>query len=86
MSKRIFISHSAEDKEFALALVELLEDMRLGEKDIFCSSVAGYGIPSGVDIFEYLSTQFRSRELFVFYLLSDNYYASASSLNEMGAS
>lgn len=40
--KKIFISHSSEDKPFADALVDLLRLMGLNHDEIFCSSTEGY--------------------------------------------
>lgn len=40
----VFISHSSKDKEFAEALVDLLESIGLNKDTLFCSSVAGYGL------------------------------------------
>ena len=82
---KIFISHAAEDKEYVVKLVELLEWMGLDQTQLFCSSLPGYGIPVGKDIFDYLREQFWNFELHVLLIHSKNYYKSAASLNEMGA-
>lgn len=82
---KIFISHSSNDKEYVQALVELLEDMGIKEDQLFCSSLAEYGIPLNKDIYEYLKTQFKKYSLQVIFVLSDEYYKSAACLNEMGA-
>ena len=82
-SPKIFISHSSNDAEIALALVKLLEF--LGIKDIFCSSVAGYGIPVGEDIYQSIKHEYEEHELFMIYLISPEYLHSYMSLNEMGA-
>lgn len=81
----IFISHSSEDKDFVEALVDLLESMGLDTNTVFCSSVDGYGIGLGKDIFETLLRLFRERDLFVIFIQSPRYYNSPVSLNEMGA-
>lgn len=81
----VFISHSSEDKEFAEALVILLEDMGLNEETIFCSSVDGYGLSLNENIFDGLRKRFDSHDLFVIFIHSPRYYKSAISLNEMGA-
>ena len=52
---------------------------------MFCSSVKGYGIPLGENIYDYLKDQFQNYKLKVIFVLSDNYYKSVASLNEMGA-
>lgn len=84
-SYRIFISHSWQDREAVTAFVELLECLGLTEKDIFCSSVPGYGIPLGKDIYEFLREELSGDLIYGVYFLSENYYNSAACLNEMGA-
>lgn len=84
-SPKIFISHSNNDKEYVSVLVELLENIGLSESHIFCSSAPGYGIPLDEDIYEYLKVQFQEYDLHVIFILSNNYYHSAASMNEMGA-
>lgn len=82
---KIFISHASKDKEYVKKLVELLDGMGLDQTQVFCSSLPGYDIPVGSDIFDYLCQQFQEYELHVFLIHSKNYYMSAASLNEMGA-
>lgn len=82
---KIFISHASKDKEYVTKLVELLDGMGLDQTQVFCSSLPGYDIPVGSDIFDYLRQQFQEYELHVFLIHSKNYYMSAASLNEMGA-
>jgi len=84
-SSKIFISHATIDKGYVSILVDLLEDIGLNENQIFCSSVSGYDIPLGEDIYEYLFQQFKDYELHVIFVLSDNYYNSVACMNEMGA-
>lgn len=84
-SPKVFISHCSKDKDYVLSLVELLEDIGLSQGQIFCSSVPGYGIPLGEDIYDYLKKQFDDHTLHVFFVLSDNYYQSVACMNEMGA-
>ena len=81
----VFISHSSKDKVFVEALVELLEGIGLDEKTLFCSSVPGYWIGLGKDIYEALLSLFTDRSLYVIFVQSPNFYASPVSLNEMGA-
>lgn len=82
---KIFISHSEKDKDIVKKFVDLLEDIGITEEQLFCSSVPGYWIPTGNDIYEYLEKQFNDNELYVIFMLSDNYYTSPACLNEMGA-
>lgn len=82
---RIFISHSSEDIDYVKPFVELLESLALNNKTIFCSSVEGYRIPIGRNIYEYLKTEFTDKNILVLMIMSDNYYRSKPCLNEMGA-
>lgn len=81
----VFISHSSKDKDFANALVALLEDIGFDSSNLFCSSVEGYGIALSKDIFETLRSLFNEHSLYVIFIHSPRYYKSAVSLNEMGA-
>ena len=82
---KVFISHSSEDKGYAKNIVDLLLNIGLREKQIFCSSLPGFDIPLGEDIYEYLQNQLNGYKLHVFFLLSRYYYQSPAALNEMGA-
>lgn len=82
---KLFISHSTEDKEYVRKIVELFEDIGLDENMMFCSSFVGYDIPIDEDIYEFLKKQFNEYDVHVLFILSDAYYRSAASLNEMGA-
>lgn len=81
----VFISHSSKDKSFVEALVDLLESLGLTKSNLFCSSVDGYGISLGGDIFETIRGLFYEHELYVIFIHSPRYYKSSVSLNEMGA-
>jgi len=84
-SPKIFISHSSSDKDYVSKLIDLLESIGLNEKHIFCSSIAGYGIPLDQDIYDYLKLQFETHNLHIILVLSQNYYNSVACMNEMGA-
>lgn len=84
-NKKVFISHSSKDKDYIEAFVELLEDVGLKENEIVCSSVPPYCIPLDNGVYEWLVNQFQRYELHVIYALSENYYSSVASMNEMGA-
>ena len=81
----IFISHSSKDKAFVEPLVELLEALGFDESNLFCSSVDGYGVALGDNIFDKLKSLFLEHELYVLFVHSPRYYGSTVSLNEMGA-
>ena len=82
---KLFISHSSDDKEYMVALVELLEDIGMPEGSFVCTTIPGYGIPGGEKIFDWLRDQFLECDLRVLFALSHNYYDSPACLNEMGA-
>ena len=81
----VFVSHSAKDKRFVEAFVDMLESLGFTSENLFCSSIEGYGIPLSNDIFETLRALFSEHDLFVIFIHSPRYYSSAISLNEMGA-
>lgn len=82
---KLFISHSSKDVEYVKCFIELLENIGISEKQLFCSSLPEYGVPLNQDIYDYLKSQFENYSLQVFFFLSDHYYESAACLNEMGA-
>ena len=82
---KVFISHSSKDKQHVELIVQLLREMGLNQNMVFCSSVPGYDIGLSQDIFQTLLNMFNEHELFMIFVHSNNYYASAVSLNEMGA-
>ena len=82
---KVFISHSSKDKQHVELIVQLLREMGLKQNMVFCSSVPGYDIGLSQDIFQTLLNMFNEHELFMIFVHSNNYYASAVSLNEMGA-
>lgn len=83
--KLLFISHAEKDSELTEKFVDLLYDMGVPEKDMFCSSISEIGVPIKEDIYEYLRNLLDSEQVIPIFMLSDNYYASAACLNEMGA-
>lgn len=83
-AKRIFISHSGDDKNYCDAFVDLLEEIGVPEHEILYSSSPRHGVPGDISIFEYLRQHIADGTT-VFYMLSDNYYQSPYCLNEMGA-
>lgn len=82
---KIFISHSSEDVKMVSRFVDLLADMGLTNEELFCSSVPDYGIPLNENIYDYLASLFRDYDIYVIFMLSQNYYNSPACLNEMGA-
>ena len=81
----LFISHSSADEVIVTGLVEMLRTIGFNNRNLFCSSVPGYDIPEGEDIYDFLQAKLVGYELFVIFVLSEKYYESAACLNEMGA-
>jgi len=85
MGPRIFISHASADKGFCDIFVELLTSIGFTERTIIYTSKSEFGVPNGEEIFDYLRSNLRNRKLWVFFMLSENFYNSPYCLNEMGA-
>lgn len=86
-SPKVFISHKKEDKAYADALVNLINNILGPEGDkIFCSSIPGYGIKQSRVIIDELKAQFDQFDVFMVIIHSPRYYKSTICLNEMGAS
>ena len=83
--KLLFISHSAKDVKYVTEFADLLRYIGLTENEIVATSVPEYRIPLGNNIYEWLLNKFKDYDLYVLFMLSHNYYDSAASLNEMGA-
>ena len=83
--KKIFISHSSKDKQFAAALVDLLMTMGFTKDEIFCSSVPGCWIGINKYFLKEIKTHFIKYDLYVIFIHSPRFYESYISLNEMGA-
>lgn len=84
MSSIIFISHSSKDKEYGDAIVELLLNVGVNNKQIVYTSNPNTGVLAGSNIYDYLRNKILKRA-YIVYLLSNNYYNSVACLNEMGA-
>ncbi|MDE7431437.1 MAG: TIR domain-containing protein [Lachnospiraceae bacterium] len=83
IKRKIFISHSSQDKEYGQAILELLQAIGLNGH-VFFSSDTDTGIPVNEDIFEHLKKQI-GEDAYMLFLLSNNFYGSIACLNEMGA-
>lgn len=83
--KLLFISHAEKDSKLIEKFVDLLYDMGIPEESMLCSSISEIGVPIKEDIYEYLRNSLDSEQIIPIFMLSDNYYASAACLNEMGA-
>lgn len=84
-SKKIFISHATQDKNYVDAIITLLESLGFREDDIICSSIPPYCIPLGENVYNWLANEFQHSDLHVIFVLSQIYYTRPACLNEMGA-
>lgn len=61
----IFISHSSKNKDQVAKIADLLRSINLSpRRDIFCSSLPGYGIPNGANIFDFLRERFLNYDFY----------------------
>lgn len=81
----LFISHSSTNESIAEALVDMFRTIGFNTKNMFCSSVNGFDIREGEDIYDTLLSKFQDYKIFVIFLLSKDYYERVACLNEMGA-
>jgi len=80
----IFISHSSEDKTYGDALEKFIVGLGVRNDQLIYTSHPLHKIPLGEKIYEYLRINI-DKDVFVIFLLSDNYFDSPACLNEMGA-
>ena len=84
-AKKIFISHSTQDKDIVDAFVTLLcMGGGFSLNDIFCTSFLGGKIKNGDDLRAHIQSNVNFAD-FAILLISPNYKQSAVCLNEMGA-
>jgi len=85
-SPRIFISHSTKDLDIVNAFIDkiLILSFGLTREQIFCSSVTGTGIKSGIDFKNAIKEELQNADV-VFQIISKDYKQSEVCLNEMGA-
>lgn len=81
----LFISHASANEDIATNFVRMLRTLGFNNRNMFCSSVPGYDIREGEDIYDTLASKFNEFNIFVILLLSKEYYESPACLNEMGA-
>ena len=82
---RIFISHAGKDKDFCDVFVDFLTRLTFSSRTIIYTSRSEFGVPIGNDIFEYLRGNLEKRKIWVFFMLSKNFFDSPYCLSEMGA-
>lgn len=85
MSKSVFVSHAVKDTAIAAEIVDLIEQgIGVPEAEIFCSSLPGYGIPTGMTFVTYMKEQLLEPKV-VILLLTPSYFESKFCMSELGA-
>ena len=85
MGKSVFISHAVKDKALAAEIVTLIEEgIGVPEGEIFCSSLQGYGIPTGKNFVTFIKEQMLEPKVVVL-LLTPAYFESQFCVSELGA-
>ncbi len=82
--KKIFISHSAGDKEIVREIINFLESIGVESNSIFCSSFEGYGIKLGTNWLDAIKSELTDESL-VLFVLTTNFYNSHMCQCELGA-
>jgi hypothetical protein len=83
---RIFISHAANDETLVEEFVDLLQvGVGVHPDDIFCSSLPGMGIPTGMDFIKYIKSKIQNPD-FVLLIVTSEFLQSQFCHNEVGAS
>lgn len=83
-AKKLFISHAGKDQDMVDAFVAMLTGAGVPDSILFYSSSPGSGIPVGCNIYEHLRQQLINN-VYVIFMLSENYYDSTACVSEMGA-
>ena len=84
MSKKIFLSHAAVDKNLVLAFLRFLKDgLGIDENDVFCTSLSGT-LPTGLEFIPYIKKNLEDCEKVVFFI-TESYFKSPFCLAELGA-
>lgn len=83
---RLFVSHAVKDKELVHNFVDFIcYAVRLDpERDVFCSSLPGQGIPNGREFIRHIKSEMKDGDVVVF-LVTENFLASQFCQNEIGA-
>lgn len=87
ISLKIFISHSSRNRKIVDCFVDKILFLGCGinENEVFCSSIEGLGITTGLDFREHIKSRLLESD-YSFLLISNEYKESDICLNEMGAS
>lgn len=80
----IFLSHASANKTYGTALRDYMIGLGIKNEQLVYTSHHRNKVPMGKNFCDYLREQI-NREVFVVYLLSEDFFKSAMCLNEMGA-
>ena len=81
---KIFLSHSSNDKKYGDALEKFITSLGIKNDQLIYTSHPLHKIPTNENIYSYLKSNI-NKNIYVIFLLSDNYLNSVACLNEMGA-
>jgi len=80
----IFLSHSSTDKRYGDTLREFITGLGVKDSQLIYTSHQLHKVPLDENIYDYLRKSIDSN-IFIIFLLSDEYFSNAICLNEMGA-
>jgi hypothetical protein len=84
-TKRIFISHCSDNKQYGFFIMKIFELLGVNIEDTFIfTSYAPTGVPHGQNIYDYLKSCFRE-DIYVIFLFSKHFYDSNVCIAETGA-
>ena len=84
-TKKIFISHQSDCKEYGHFLVKIIELLGINPVEtVIFTAIPELGVPHGRDIYDYLRECFRD-DLYVIFLFSKSFYNSNVCIAETGA-
>ena len=81
--KKVFISHSSNNKEIADHLCAYISHLGVKNKNIFCSSVVGQGIGNGEKLNNAIAAAIQKSSLLI-YLISYDFLNSSYCMEELG--
>lgn len=83
-NKRVFISHSSENKDIVEQFCAFLIRLGIPESDIFCSSIVGQGVNNGEKLNDKIAEAINQSSLLV-YLISNDFINSEYCMQELGS-
>lgn len=85
LARQVFISHASKDVKIVEDLIDLLEGIGLKHDQIFCSSVAGYGVALGENFLDAIKDRLTGKDALILFVITKEFFDSPISLCEMGA-